>query len=191
MSCIQNGDDFVKKQITVVLIAGLLLLSSACSVPEIHIQPGDTAEPETELPEDDVIFGQLVDTSNDTFQYMKPTEEEMAAIEVKSGADFNTISMDALQGYWYCNEGYGYEIFVEVTGDTATIRETVDGVVQEVWYGTGPATISQPGENGWKNPGLDIRTEDGDSIALLVLRRVEEGYFTTANSGVYYKIIEK
>lgn len=181
----------MKKQITVVLIAGLLLLSSACSVPEIHIQPGDTTEPETELTEDDVIFGQLVDTSNDTFQYMKPTEEEMAAIEVKSGADFNTISMDALQGYWYCNEGYGYEIFVEVTGNTATIRETVDGVVQEIWYGTGPATISQPGENGWKNPGLDIRTEDGDSIALLVLRRVEEGYFTTANSGVYYKIIEK
>ena len=75
-------------------------------------------------------------------------------------------------------------------GEVAIIRETVDGVVQEVWNGNGPATILPPGESGWKNPGLDIRTEDGDSIALLVLRRVEEGYFTTANSGVYYKIIE-
>ena len=174
---------------------GMVLSLAACGAPEIHIQNGN-------VPEDDLMesesgadaqtgFEGFVDTSQDTFAYLKPTEEEMAAIEVKSGADFSTISMEALQGYWYCDEGYGYEIFVEVTGDTATIRETVDGVVQEIWYGTGPATISQPGENGWKNPGLDIRTEDGDSIALLVLRRVEEGYFTTANSGVYYKIIEK
>ena len=136
-------------------------------------------------------FEGFVDTSQDDFIYMRPTEEEMAAIEVLSGADFSTISMEALQGYWYCDEGYGYEIFVEVTGDTATIREKADGITQEIWYGTGVATISQPGENGWKNPGLDIRTEDGDSIALIVLRRVGEGYFTTANSGTFYKIEEK
>ena len=144
-----------------------------------------------DLMENESEFEGFVDTSKDDFIYMRPTEEEMAAIEVLSGADFNTISMEALQGYWYCDEGYGYEIFVEVMGDTVTIREKADGITQEVWYGTGVGKILPPGESGWKNPGLDIRTEDGDSIAMLVLRRVGEGYFTTANSGTFYKIEEK
>ena len=177
-----------------VICLGLSILTG-CSVPEITIRPGNTQEQEENLEglenDADEGFEGFVDTSNDFFQYMKPSEEEMAEIEVLSGADFDTISMEALQGYWYCDEGYGYEIFVEVTGEVATIRETLDGVPLDIWYGTGPATISQPGENGWLNPGLDIRTEDGDSIALIVLRRVGNGYFTTANSGVYYKVDEK
>lgn len=185
----------MKRLLAMILVVIMVLSLASCGLPEIHIQPGNTAEEEegTERPESDSESGfeGFVDTSDDTFQYMKPSEEEMAEIEVLSGADFSTISMEALQGYWYCDEGYGYEMYLEVVGDVATIREKANGVVQEVWYGTGPATILPPGESGWKNPGLDIRTEDGDSIAMLVLRRVEEGYFTTANSGVYYKVTEK
>lgn len=181
-----------------VFVLGVVLclfcgLFFGCGIPDIEIQDGNTQDQIKEELDDEneAGFEGFVDMFNDTFTYMKPSEEEMAAIEVESGADFSTISMDALQGYWYCDEGYGYEIYVEVTGDIATIRETVDGQVMDIWYGTGPATISQPGENGWKNPGLDIRTEEGDSIALIVLRRVEDNYFTTANSGVYYKLFEK
>ena len=179
----------MKHWIAIILAACLgLSIFTACSVPEIHIQPGNTADQE-EVPDNQEDGA--VDTTEDSFVYMKPTEEDMAQIEVLSGADFSTISMEALQGYWYCNEGYGYEMYLEVVGEVATIRETVDGVVQEVWNGTGPATILPPGESGWKNPGLDIRTEDGDSIAMLVLRRVGDGYFTTANSGTFYKVEEK
>ncbi len=180
------------KQLIAMILAVIMGLSLvACGMPEIQIQPGNTAEQEEELDNQENGSEGSEDTPEDNFIYMKPTEEEMAAIEVLGGADFDTITMEALQGYWYCDEGYGYERYLEVVGEVATIRETVDGVVQEVWYGTGPATILPPGESGWKNPGLDIRTEDGASIAMLVLRRVEEGYFTTANSGVYYKVIEK
>ena len=179
----------MKHWIAIILAACLgLSVFTACSVPEIHIQPGNAADQE-EVPgnqEDGAM-----DTTEDSFVYMKPSEEDMAQIEVLSGADFSTISMEALQGYWYCNEGYGYEMYLEVVGEVAIIRETVDGVVQEVWNGNGPATILPPGESGWKNPGLDIRTEDGDSIAMLVLRRVGDGYFTTANSGTFYKVEEK
>lgn len=189
----------MKRTISIIITLLLLLPLAACGVPEIDVQNGNVPDEEvngvetenTDQSETEDVFEGFVDTSDDSFVYMRPSEEEMAAIEVQSGADFSTISMEALQGYWYCREDETYEVFIEVDGDTATIRELLDGHVLDVWYGTGIATISQPGENGWKNPGLDISLEDGSNIALIVLRRVGNGYFTTANSGVYYKVDEK
>lgn len=122
------------------------------------------------------------------FELRKPDPAWMKAIEVKAGADFDTISLEALQGYWYCDEGDGYEVFVRVEGDRARICETFEGEPMNVWNGEGTAVISEAGKNGWNNPGLNIDGSDGFNIAMLVLRRVEGDYFTTANSGVYYKV---
>ena len=122
------------------------------------------------------------------FVLRRPDPAWMEGIDVKAEADFDTISLETLQGYRYCNEGGGYEVFVRVEGDRARICETFEGEPMDVWNGEGTAVISQAGKNGWNNPGLNIDDADGFNIAMLVLRRVEGDYFTTANSGVYYKV---
>jgi len=104
------------------------------------------------------------------------------------------LTLESVQGTWQCVEAGQYLITLSINGSSASVSnyDMETGESGFFWDCDGANCIVQvfaANTNGYLNPQIMVNEVDsGMNQACILIRKMTSSYFTTANSGTFYKI---